>query len=899
MFKKLVSAISILFIIWLVFAWNQYLWQKSEYIDTYTTFTGNELPNAEWVSNSIIGNTSLSSVLWVWHETDWHNIFVSDWDAIRLWVDNNPAWQTIYWEAWWDLTIDAWQWIFNFISEDFEWNWDTFIDHTTAKNWVVYWQDYCTWLIWNSLINKSCVEWMITGSALKSWSAITINTDNTINLNWPLTDDVWIDWQWHMYEMWWFDEYNIMWANLMNFNADYMYFSAQGNALIENTHWMDLQVEANKILKLNSNQLNTTFDIEAHDVWQFSWSMNDVFITSDWWDLIYDKFWDIIFRSENWTNIDLYDDAYEFNTQSNNWFSATDDWNFYNNLIPTPALNADKRMPHKYYVDHAIASWIQQASLKSWNLVTINWSNEIDLWWTANNDAILDMDWNEFMIQNNQSMADFAEDEITLDADWWSIAVWWSVSLHSSNWWDVVWLNVWTDLVIVASKDWRSWVLYQWRRPADNDWNFWADSLVPLEYITWLIDDSVLTGWELINVSNWKINLWWETTYNVDLTMNNNSFWIDDASSVTFFTHDWTILDIYDQAFDFYTAGWSWFEWRYNWVYYRHDYASNNPLRVPHKKYVDDAIASVSSNIYNSDWTLTGNRIVDWNWTLYNLTFKDLYNFIITWWLNNIIWWAYTKINDWMNTHTYIKVSWWDIEEYANNDIKIVSDDFINIKWWEWEQIFDWTWISFWFPTSNIWTVWYVNDLSWYYTDRSFTDKWYVDNKIASVSSNIYNSDWTLTGNRIVDWWWNSLTFNNNSTLNLFANWVTKIWNQDYLSINNNTHDLYVLLNAWNDALVAMTENWLSYSTNWINYKLWNHDYDLWWQIKWDHIAWTVDIKADTWVSIDTPTMALTWWVFRITDNWSSWQFKINSSWDLDVQYLSWSTRETASTFTK
>jgi len=287
-----------------------------------------------------------------------------------------------------------------------------------------------------------------------------------------------------------------------------------------------------------------------------------------------------------------------------------------------------------YYTDRSFADvWYVNASinsslLKSWNLVTINWSNEIDLWWTATTDAVLDMDENSFKINNldshlyvedisaevgtNNAYTEWMWDNVLITAwDWWSAETRFEVSPNN--------ITVYWDTTN------HSWIQYSYT----NWFDYWYWSIPHLWYITWLIANNTLTGWSAIIVDwNNHINLWWLASGDVEIDMDWGAFLIENALSSTFAASNGTVLDLYDDAFDFYTAGWSWFEWRPNWILYRHDYTSNNPLRVPHKKYVDDAIAAASSvNIYSSDGTMSSNRTVAWN--LKDIAFNNFFNYWI------------------------------------------------------------------------------------------------------------------------------------------------------------------------------------------------------------------------------------------------------------------------------
>ena len=766
MFKKIIPSFVLLSLFWLVFASNQYLWQKQEYLNTYTDFTGNELTTADWVMWVITGasadqtwqDTVNNQIAQEWYiHTDFMSSYVEDDWWMTMWSTQNWWYELDFWDDGWTIqrTIKGGYWS---IPAEM-----SFYDNRTTKVWLQYNWDYCSDLTGNSLINKSCVQWLITGSALHSGNLVTINWNNKIDLWGTATADsiLYMDWNSFMVQQP---------SSMAEFNEDEINFDAD-NASIQ--IWWTASMSSSAGSNIARLAIYPTNFLLYTNTPNSSW----------------------------------------FRYQYTNWYSYWE-WS----------------IPHLWY----ISGMIQNSSLHSWNLVTIDSNNNINLWWVASDDVAIDWNWMShiFELYDFDEVNMFSNNNMNIDANY--ITMWNSNALTMVNNWNTVQrVSNWQEYIMRSNQSNTTYNI-----DMQNVWDYTATSDNWWDYnLSWFADNIITTEW-------------------------------------------WTMLDIYDDAFDFMTPTWSWFAGTSNWIIYNWDYTSTNPRRVPTQEYVSWMIQNSSLHSGSAITIDSNNNINLWG------TLTD------DWQVN---WHA----RDW--SFEFTQLDWFQLSQIGYMDL---NADYANIKGWDAQMTMSTNKTEFSFPNGWTGTVWYTTDLSGYYTDRSFTDKWYVDREIASNS--FYTSDWIITWNRIVDISWFDLSFDWWNLLSTYADKIT-------------LHATWLYRSEWFSSLY-----WDNLDCTWnVVYDAYECDiWQLcsasnclcnWWSVHNNDICWVAnDIDADSYTNIHSDR-----WVFlssqrRIWFNAPEWveisdtaspmnhrRFKINASWNLDVQYLSWATRETSATFTK
>jgi len=219
------------------------------------------------------------------------------------------------------------------------------------------------------------------------------------------------------------------------------------------------------------------------------------------------------------------------------WFATATSINPATYNLMVQSWTTQNKISAEDFIDSV--SWSIQ-SLKSWNLVTINGSNEIDLWGVATNDVTMEWDNNSYMLE----IYDFDEFNI-FDMNTINITSNWNLTL--SNWPNSFYI----------SPSWQRRVTEQWQTTefsSDTPWFTYDMTLIDVWTYSWHFEDYYVhtEDWSTIHASDviefiapnneyvifWGSSLDWSSDFSWDYT---------DLSFVQKWYVDWEIA----------TAGWA------------------------------------------------------------------------------------------------------------------------------------------------------------------------------------------------------------------------------------------------------------------------------------------------------------------------------------------------------
>jgi len=786
---------------------------------------------------------------------DWNNFYVrGDWlNAIsNAWIDNYLATHPTSIELYsnnWDMTVTDW------VAE---------INDAFWSKGINYASDYSGNYDARTLIDK----WYVDAEILSATPDTIYTADGT------LLGSRTIDASW----------------NILNFtNLGFLWFNWANNFEIE-FDWAEFKFQSDR-MQLNSplawnfdfNDLWAVWhDWQATPLWlqyyaDYSWTMVDRSIVDKWY-----VDWEI--ETASWFYVHLEWD------EEINWIKTFSDntvfnWNTFFNGTATyiNSTNLDVE-------DKNIFLWVITGATDitaNWGGTLLSWDNQH--WRTFDNandsfdietDNLNVTNWAEYRINDVNILASTVANSTTLGATQNAISgfVYWLWYLTTET--DPVWSAVSADYLLVAD----SWTYYN---------NTIASSLLP--YLT------------IANSGNY-----YDTNFAID---------------------SWTYYDanIASSLSPYLLLANSW------------DYYTTNPLN-----YITLAEVPADENIYNIDWTLTSDRTISAGGN--SLT--------ITWWLNTLIDSTYTRIKSSTDANTFVTVTtddvsinssdnitvWdtaneiiiWDIydawfdESYMEMDV-LNKDRKVSLNWasdllsmsnwafsyagWAGEMFFNSNWFAMytpWLPatrneigydtTTKIATV---RGQSWVTLTTQWAEILMSPTLIQSSINDSYIAiadspwaEWVYISSK--EWpvfigYYDSQTVPDTDEVNIWAN--TEI-NLKVASVGFWERLLVTswVVAIWSDQVSVQARNNVWLLLDWGNLPIYMW-YSMWWVPTPDTDE--IYMSANTDITIETPIMELTGWVMRMTDNGSSRQFAINISWELDVQFLSWSTRETASTFTK